>query len=188
MPTSDLEQFIKLHKNYDDLQAKKAAYQVRLFGRTILYSLGFAILFYFLGYLKECVILFLFYKLYRGNAGGIHLKGHISCFLYSFLLLFATVQFARYIPLLPLVEIALALFILVTWYVYVPQGTSQRPIRRTNEKKHMKNTMLLYIILTFLLRFFNQQLYALGLWSLTFTLLMILPIVYNLFQVKHDRI
>jgi accessory gene regulator B len=185
---ASLEEFIKEHKKYDDLQAKKAAYQLKIFLRSMLYTVLILFIFYFLGIFTEGLILYIFYKLYRENAGGIHIKNYIICFIFSFLLLLITVLLTKFIVLSIYLEILIYSYILLIWFKLVPQGTSQRPIRRVEEKRKMKFKMFVLILVTFSLRFIYFDIYKLGLWSLVLTLTMILPLVYKLFHVKHDRI
>lgn len=185
---TNLEEFIKEHKNYDDLQAKRASYQFKIFLRSMLYTVAILIVFYFIGILKEGLILYVFYKLFRENAGGIHIKNYLICFIFSFLLLLFTILLAKYIALNTYLEVALFSYILIIWFKLVPQGTSQRPIRRVEEKRNMKFKMFVLILITFILRFLSLDIYKLGLWSLVLTLTMILPFVYKLFHVKHDRV
>lgn len=188
MTNDQMVEFIKEHKNYDDLKAIKAAYQVRLFKRSFIYAILLGIILGFMGLLKECLILFVLLKLYRTNSGGIHVKGYVKCFVFSFLILISTIVLSKLVSLNIYIEAVMYLYIFAVWYFFVPQGTSQRPIRKEEEKSRMKYIMLVLIILTIVVRFINTFVYSLALWALAITLLLTTPLAYRLFRVKHDRI
>lgn len=180
--------FIKEHKGYDDKQAIKAAYQVRLFIHLMIYVVLIGAILGVMGYLKEALIVFVAMKFYRGNAGGIHLKGNISCFIWSLLIISGIIFMSLYVGGTLILEIVLLLYILVIWYLYVPQGTSQRPLRREDEKKKMKTTMLVLILLTVGVRFINETVFLLCLWSLFVTVTCTTPVLYKVAKVKYDRV
>jgi accessory gene regulator B len=180
-------EFIKLHKGYDDIQALRASYQVKIFIRSIIYMFFIGIILWFTGHIKECLILFVTYKFYRANAGGIHIKGYIKCFISSLFIIAFTIFISKLIHLHLLLELLLILYVFIIWFFLVPQGTSQRPIRRTEEKKKLKIKMLLLILVTIAIRFIATDIYSLALWSLVITLTLITPLIYKIFKVKHDR-
>ncbi|MDD3172508.1 MAG: accessory gene regulator B family protein [Herbinix sp.] len=188
MTNEQMIEFIKDHKNYNDLKAMKAAYQVRLFKRSLVYTVLLGIILGFMGLLKECLILFVFLKLFRTNSGGIHVTGQIKCFVFSFLILISAIGLSRFISLNIYIEAILYMFIAAVWYILIPQGTSQRPFRKAEEKRKMKYTMLVLIVITFALRFVNTEIYTLALWALVITFVLTTPPIYSLFRVKHDRI
>jgi len=188
MNNSGMVEFIMEHKKYDEVKAIKAAYQVRLFVRSLIYAILLAIILGFMGLLRECLILFVLLKLYRGSAGGIHVTGYVQCFVFSFLILTVTVVLSRLVHLNIYMESVLFMYIASIWYFFIPQGTSQRPVRKADEKKKMKLVMLILIVLTIALRFINVYIYSLALWALVITLTLTTPLAYRLFRVKHDRI
>lgn len=188
MTNEQMVDFIKEKKNYDDLKAIKAAYQVRLFKRSLIYSVLLGIILGFMGLLKECLILFVLLKLYRTNSGGIHVTGYIKCFVFSFVILISTIALSKFISINIYIEVIMLLYIAAIWYFFVPQGTSQRPIRKAEEKKKMKYTMLGFILMTIAFRFISTYIYSLALWALVITLTLTTPPMYRLFRVKHDRI
>jgi len=180
-------EFIKKHKGYDDKQSLKAAYQVGLFKRAILYNMIILAIMSLLGLFKECMVLFVMFKLFRENTGGIHLVGHIKCLMYSTAVIVVAILLAKFIDMSIHLEIVVYTYIILTWWLFVPQGTSQRPIRKEKEKQKMKRTTLILILMTIALRFMSIHIYELAIWSLSLTLLFTTPIAYKIFKVKHDR-
>ena len=188
MSKIDWVNFIEQRKNYDHITAVRAAYQTKIFIRSLIYMVIIAIIMYLIGLLPECLLLFVALKLYREIAGGIHVHGYIKCFVFSLLSIWLTIILSTLIPAKGLVELILMAYSVLTWLFYVPQGTSQRPIRKTEEKKRMKLTFGFLLILTFAVRFLNLQIYSLLLWAMVLVLTMITPILYKLLKVNHDRV
>ena len=188
MSKVDWVSFIKQRKEYDHISAVRAAYQTRIFVRSMIYMVIIALIMYLCGLLPECLLLFVALKLYRENAGGIHIQGYIKCFIFSLLSIWLTILMSTLLPAQGLIELILVVYSSIIWYVYVPQGTSQRPIRKKEEKKKMKLSFGILIILTLITRFINVSVYSLLLWALVLVLTMITPIVYKLFKVTHDRV
>jgi accessory gene regulator protein AgrB len=188
MSSINLVNFIEQNKNYDHISAVRAAYQTKIFIHSIIYMLIIAVIMYFCGLLPECLILFVALKLYRENAGGIHLHGYIKCFVFSLLSIGVSILLSDILPVKGFLEVLLLTYSVIIWYLYVPQGTSQRPIRKAKEKKRMKQVFCILIIFTFMIRFINTQIYSLVLWAMVLVLTFITPIVYKLLKVKHDRI
>lgn len=188
MSKINLVNFIEQNKNYDHISAVRAAYQTKIFIRSMIYMVIIAVIMYFFGLLPECLILFVAFKLYRENAGGIHIHGYIKCFVFSFLSVGITILLSVILPVKGLLEVLLMIYSILIWYLFVPQGTSQRPIRKVEEKKRMKQIFCILIILTFMVRFINTQIYSLILWAMVLVLTLITPVVYKLLKVNHDRI
>jgi len=183
-----LVEFIKRYKGYDELQALKAAYQTRLFIRSLIYTVIIGTIIALLGYAKEVVLVFVCYKSFRQSAGGIHVKGIIKCFVLSFITIFGTILLDKYVHLTVYVEIILWIYSIFIWYLLVPQGTSQRPIRKEDEKRKMKIATAVLMVVVALIRVFNYEIYKLSLWSMVITLSFVTPIAYKVFKVKHDRL
>lgn len=187
MDHNQLKEFIKEKKGYDELQATKAAYQLRLFIHSLLYTVLIGIVLAIMGWLKEFIVVFIACKLCRENCGGIHIKGYIKCFVVSLVLVLLITVLSKIIDLHWFMEVGLYLYAIIIWYKYVPQGTSQRPIRREEEKRYMRRNMLLIILITFPIRFINYEVYSILLWALVISLTAIVPISYKIFNVQHDR-
>lgn len=188
MSKESLVDFIERNKDYDHLSAVRAAYQTRIFIHSFIYMFIIAVIMYSCGLLPECLILFVAYKLYRENAGGIHIHGYIKCFVSSLLCIGITILLSTVLPAKGYIEMLLMAYSFIIWYLYVPQGTSQRPIRKTAEKKRMKLVFFILIIFTLIFRFINTQIYSLLLWAMAIVLTLITPMIYWLLKVKHDRI
>ncbi len=184
---SGLSNYLVRDLKYTELKAMKAEYQIKLFIRLCINCTLLGIIMAFLGFLYEYAILLVAYKLYRSAALGIHLKGKIACFIASFIVLAIPILLYQSIHMYWLLELILWLIILSICIIYIPQGSSSRPLRSKELKKKLKFQFGIYLMLTMAFRFINSDIYNLSLWALLLTALLTTPIAYLVFGVKHDR-
>ena len=105
---------------------------------------------YILGIFKLTVISILIIAPYRSVSGGVHMKTHIGCIIYTLLLYSGSSLLGKYIVLTGNVKIVLAIavwiFCMIMIKLYAPADTENLPILR---KKEMKQKQILsYIIIT----------------------------------------
>lgn len=105
---------------------------------------------YILGIFKLTVISILIIAPYRCVSGGVHMKTHIGCIIYTLLLYSGSSLLGKYIVLTGNVKIMLAIaiwiFCMIMIKLYAPADTENLPILR---KKEMKQKQILsYIIIT----------------------------------------
>ena len=105
---------------------------------------------YILGIFKFTVISILIIAPYRCVSGGVHMKTHIGCIIYTLLLYSGSSLLGKYIVLTGNVKIMLAIaiwiFCMIMIKLYAPADTEEVPILRKKERIIKKN--LSYIIIT----------------------------------------
>lgn len=105
---------------------------------------------YILGIFKLTVILILIIAPYRCVSGGVHMKTHIGCIIYTLLLYSGSSLLGKYIVLTGNVKIVLAIavwiFCMIMIKLYAPADTENLPILRKKERKQKQ--ILSYIIIT----------------------------------------
>ena len=105
---------------------------------------------YILGIFKLTVISILIIAPYRCVSGGVHMKTHIGCIIYTLLLYSGSSLLGKYIVLTGNVKIMLAIaiwiFCMIMIKLYAPADTENLPILRKKERK--QKHMLSYIIIT----------------------------------------
>ena len=105
---------------------------------------------YILGIFKLTVISILIIAPYRCVSGGVHMKTHIGCIIYTLLLYSGSSLLGKYIVLTGNVKIMLAIaiwiFCMIMIKLYAPADTENLPILRKNERKQKQ--ILSYIIIT----------------------------------------
>ncbi len=106
---------------------------------------------YILGIFKLTVISILIIAPYRCVSGGVHMKTHIGCIIYTLLLYSGSSLLGKYIVLTGNVKIMLAIaiwiFCMIMIKLYAPADTENLPILRKKEKRKQKQ-ILSYIIIT----------------------------------------
>ena len=105
---------------------------------------------YILGIFKLTVISILIIAPYRCVSGGVHMKTHIGCVIYTLLLYSGSSLLGKYIVLTGNVKIMLAIaiwiFCMIMIKLYAPADTENLPILRKKERKQKQ--ILSYIIIT----------------------------------------
>ena len=105
---------------------------------------------YILGIFKLTVISILLIAPYRCVSGGVHMKTHIGCIIYTLLLYSGSSLLGKYIVLTGNVKIMLAIaiwiFCMIMIKLYAPADTENLPILRKKERKQKQ--ILSYIIIT----------------------------------------
>ena len=105
---------------------------------------------YILGIFKLTVISILIIAPYRCVSGGVHMKTHIGCFLYTLLLYSGSSFLGKYIVLtgnvIIMLAIAIWIFCMIMIKLYAPADTENLPILRKIERKQKQ--ILSYIIIT----------------------------------------
>ena len=105
---------------------------------------------YILGIFKLTVISILIIAPYRCVSGGVHMKTHKRCIIYTLLLYSGSSLLGKYIVLTGNVKIVLAIavwiFCMIMIKLYAPADTENLPILRKKERKQKQ--ILSYIIIT----------------------------------------
>ena len=105
---------------------------------------------YILGIFKLTVISILIIAPYRCVSGGVHMKTHIGCIIYTLLLYSGSSLLGKYIVLTGNVKIMLAIaiwiFCMIMIKLYAPADTENLPILRKKERNQKQ--ILSYIIIT----------------------------------------
>lgn len=105
---------------------------------------------YILGIFKLTVIAILIIAPYRCVSGGVHMKTHIGCIIYTLLLYSGSSLLGKYIVLTGNVKIVLAIavwiFCMIMIKLYAPADTENLPILRKKERKQKQ--IFSYIIIT----------------------------------------
>lgn len=105
---------------------------------------------YILGIFKLTVISILIIAPYRCVSGGVHMKTHMGCIIYTLLLYSGSSLLGKYIVLTGNVKIMLAIaiwiFCMIMIKLYAPADTENLPILRKKERKQKQ--ILSYIIIT----------------------------------------
>ena len=105
---------------------------------------------YFLGIFKLTLMSLLIVAPYRCFSGGVHMKTHIGCIIYTLVLYSGSALLGKYIVLTGTVKYAVAFivwtFCMIMIKLYAPADTENVPILMAKERKQKQ--IFSYIILT----------------------------------------
>ena len=105
---------------------------------------------YFLGIFKLTLISVLIIAPYRCFSGGVHMKTHIGCIIYTLILYSGSALLGKYIILTGSIKyvamICIWIFCMVMLKLYAPADTENVPILR--KKERTQKQILSYLILT----------------------------------------
>ena len=105
---------------------------------------------YFLGIFKLTLISILIVAPYRCFSGGVHMKTHLGCIIYTSILYSGSALIGKYIVLAGIAKYITALtiwiFCMIMIKLYAPADTENVPI--LNKKERKKKQIFSYIILT----------------------------------------
>ena len=101
---------------------------------------------YLLGIMKLTLISFIVIVAYRSFSGGIHMKTHISCIIYTLSLYCGTALLGKYVIIEGMskymIGIACWVFCMIMIKLYAPADTENVPILRKKRKETKANIIL----------------------------------------------
>lgn len=147
------------------------------------------VLAYFLGIIKETLLLLVTYNIIRTFAFGIHATKSIYCLITSLILFIGGVYVVKYMSLNIYVKAISSIILLICIYKYAPADTYKRPlINERKRKKYKVISTILGIAYVILIIIFNNYIISNYLLiGMLETVIMIHPIVYKIFNLPFDN-
>ena len=134
----------------DDERAEIIMYGLQIIIGEIPKGLIILAIAYFLGIFKLTLISVLIVAPYRCVSGGVHMKTHIGCIIYTLLLYSGSALLGKYLILEGstklIVGLTIWIFCMTMIKLYAPADTENVPILR--KKERLQKQILSYIILT----------------------------------------
>ena len=176
--------------NVDENQKEIIAYTViQLVGEFIKIAIMGAIAYVF-GVWKLLLIAIFVMGIYRIPSGGVHCKGHISCFVMSSLFFFGNVALAIFVrsAYLDYIYAAIFLFNLPIIHFFAPADTEMKPIVSKKLRKRLR--IISYISMTAIIligRFLitDITLRNIFIFGTFFQSVTMLPFMYKLVKTKY---
>ena len=148
---------------------------------------------YFLGIFKLTLISVLIIAPYRCVSGGVHMKTHIGCIIYTLLLYSGSALLGKYLILKGstklIVGLTIWIFCMTMIKLYAPADTENVPILR--KKERLQKQILSYIILTveFIIAIFipNTTIAGIIIFGDFIQTLTITRLAYNITQNKYGH-
>lgn len=148
--------------------------------------IGIAIM---LGIIKWVIVGTVVLLTYRAFAGGVHLKGHVTCLTFSTLVIIGGIYLIKSIVFEDTLYIyTILLFInLMLITLYAPADTENRPIMKESQMKRRKiesyiTVILIYILSSFIIK--DQSYTNIMMYTITIESIMITPLAYKIFDNK----
>lgn len=144
---------------------------------------------YFLGIIKQTLLLLVTYNIIRTFSFGIHATKSIYCLISSILMFIGGVYIAEFIYFPIYIKIIISLVLAICLYLYAPADTYKRPLINAKKRKKYKIiSTILGIIYSLLIIIFNKNFISnyllIGMIEST---IMILPITYKIFNLPFDN-
>ncbi|MBZ9618555.1 accessory gene regulator B family protein [Clostridium estertheticum] len=179
-------------KNYLDLKSSEIE-KLYLGIIIILINVGklliIAIIAYFIGMIKEVLILFVMFGALRLTAAGIHLKSDLGCTVVSLIAFIGSAYITVKYPLSISLTCIISIICTVLLYKYSPADTESRPILEIEHRKKLKikatGTALIFIVINLLL--LNKALFNLTMFALLLQSLSISPWTYKLLKSSYNN-
>ncbi len=134
----------------DDEQAEIIMYGLQNIIGELPKGIIILIIAYFLGIFKLTLMAVLIIAPYRCFSGGVHMKTHIGCIIYTLILYSGSALLGKYIVLTGIAKYITAFvfwtFCMIMIKLYAPADTENVPILRAKERKQKR--IFSYIILT----------------------------------------
>ena len=134
----------------DDERAKVIMYGLQNIIGELPKGIIILLIAYFLGIFKLTLISVLIIAPYRVFSGGVHMKTHIGCIIYTLILYSGSALFGKYIVLEGIIKyitaISVWIFGMAMIRIYAPADTENVPILRKKEREQRQ--IVSYIIFT----------------------------------------
>ncbi|MCB2362301.1 accessory gene regulator B family protein [Clostridium estertheticum] len=148
-----------------------------------------AIIAFFIGMIKEVLILFVMFGALRLTAAGIHLKSDLGCTVVSLIAFIGGAYITVKYPLSISLTCIISIICTVLLYKYSPADTENRPILKKEHRKKLKIkatvTALVFISINLLL--LNKVLFNLTMFALLLQSLSISPWTYKLLKSSYNN-
>lgn len=144
---------------------------------------------YFLGIIKETLLLLITYNIIRTFAFGIHATKSIYCLLASLTLFIGGVYVVKYIDLNVYIKVITSILLLICIYKYAPADTHKRPLINKKKRKRYKIiSTILGIIYAILITIYNNNIISNYLLiGMLEAVIMIHPLTYKIFNLPFDN-
>lgn len=144
------EKIRKQNPEIDDERAEIIMYGLQILIGELPKGIIILAIAYFLGIFKLTLLSVLIIAPYRCVSGGVHMKTHIGCIIYTLILYSGSALLGKYFILEGNVKIIFAIiiwtFCMIMIKIYAPADTENFPILR--KKERLQKQIFSYIILT----------------------------------------
>lgn len=177
------------NENYSEEYLLEVKYGLELI--YIAFTKMFVICFiaYFLGVLKEMLIIVFSYNLLRPTAFGLHANKGWQCLILTSFMFLIFPFLSRYLQISIFIKLLILLICYILIILYAPADTPKHPLIKAKKRKRYKIiTCITTLILSFIVIYYNKyQISNLVLSSIVLQTILLLPITYKIMNVRYSN-
>lgn len=179
----------KYHPEYDDIKMEECRYNLEGFYLTMSKAIIILPAGFFIGIMKEMIILLFIFNFIRKQAHGLHATKSWICLVSSSTIFIGLPLLAKRVSLSLIYIIILEFIALFFIILFAPADTKKAPIIRKEKRRYLKKQAVIYclllIVLTTVVK--NQTLQNLIVFGIWTAVIMILPLTYKLFKLPYNN-
>ena len=162
------------------------AFGVKCMIEEIPKTVGIFLIGFFLGIVKEMLVVTFILMAYKMFVGGVHAKTNIACFIYSLLFYLVIIYTSQFIVFESILYLYICLFIFAVYciFVYVPADVPEIP--KVNEKlrRNLKIKSIISLVILYIVALVSKDMYFSNLivYSIFFTNVMTTRTMYKIFK------
>ncbi len=171
------------------LQIKKLKYGLEGFYNLATKLIVLLIITITFNLLKELILLIFIYSFFRLYGFGIHAKKSWQCWLTTIPIYIGGCFFIKYQVVSPFIENTLWLLGFISFLLFAPADTKNRPLIHESKRKKAKFLSLLILIISYIINYYvnNQELLNATLYALIMESIVINPLTYKLFKAPYNN-
>ncbi len=187
-----INKLINIIKKYNDIDNTKLLeikYGLETIYLTIIKTIVFIVLAYFINTLTELLYFILFYGILRLTGFGVHAHKSLHCWISSILIFVLIPILIKYVSIPEYLLYAVTLLTIILFFLYAPADTPKRPL--INKKKRIIYKLLTIIIgiIYFITIIMNNNITTINsmFYSLVLESFLVTPIAYKIFGVSYKN-
>lgn len=180
---------INKYCDIDEIKFAEIRYGLESFYLFITKTIVILTIAYFLGIIKEILILLLFYNILRATGFGVHAIKSWHCWFSSSLIFLGTPMLIKYASIPTSIMIIISLLCSALILKYAPADTEKRPIVNQKRRRIYKISCFCSSIIFIIGIIFIQNIYIQSalMYSIVIETFMILPVCYKIFGAKYNN-
>lgn len=180
---------VKNNNSYDDTKLEEIRYGLESIYLTYTKIIIILLSSYFLGIIKQTLLLLVTYNIIRTFAFGIHATKSIYCLISSTLMFIGGVYVAEFIYFPLYIKTIISFILLICLFLYAPADTHKRPLINAKKRKKYKiiSTIIGMIYFGLIIIFNSNYISNYLLIGMIESTIMILPITYKIFNLPFNN-
>ncbi len=178
---------VKKTGNYSEAKLAEIKYGLSTLYINITKTIVIFTIDYFLGIIRELLLILLFYGLLRLTGFGLHAKKSWQCWIGSLITFLLLPFLVKYLTIYFYVRLIISVLSVIIILIYAPADTEKRPLIRKNKRILFKVICTLTSIILTIYSLYTKNVLIQNsiFFSLILECLMINPLSYKIFKLKY---